>query len=356
MYELRILSGLHRGATLPLEEYSYVIGAGEDADVVLVDPEIEPRHATLTLTGNGWTLAAEQGVVRNDQTNDDQAVIALASGHFARVGGVWVTVTTRDARWSNPPPEPADELFDANNPEENPEAVVETPRSQHAMQEETGADAPAAAQASTVPKVLSTRRSSLVLASFALIVIASAAGAYAITSGNLPMRPGGGAKQGALRELARGGKAADPTVAQAFDALNENGSAKRKPTPEELRKAFRKRLADADLLRKFDLALQDDQWSMQASLDEEETQRFEHILAAFFKANDISIPVHATIGNGEALLPFKIRQVISGRDASVVTQDGDRLYVGDEFRGVRLVAIKGSRLTFAGKRKIEVVW
>jgi type III secretion protein D len=245
-------------------------------------------------------------------------------------------------------------LFDAGSPEEKPLASTEPPELQQA--EHTGADTPADIPPTTVSKARSAKRSSLVLASFALIVIASAAGAYAITSGSSPMRSGGDAKLSAHKDLAHSGKAADPTVAQAFDAMNENGAAKRKPTPEELRKAFRKRLADADLLRKFDLALQDDQWSMQASLDEDEAQRFEHILAAFFKANDISIPVHATIGNGEALLPFKIRQVISGRDASVVTQDGDRLYVGDEFRGVRLVAIKGSRLTFAGKRKIEVVW
>jgi type III secretion protein D len=56
------------------------------------------------------------------------------------------------------------------------------------------------------------------------------------------------------------------------------------------------------------------------------------------------------------MLPFKIRQVISGVNASIVTQDGERMYIGDELKGVRLVTIDSSILTFAGKRKIQVKW
>ncbi|MGI4936529.1 MAG: FHA domain-containing protein, partial [Janthinobacterium lividum] len=49
MYELRILNGLHRGATLPLDEQAQTIGQSEDADVVLVDQGIADRHAVLTM-------------------------------------------------------------------------------------------------------------------------------------------------------------------------------------------------------------------------------------------------------------------------------------------------------------------
>jgi hypothetical protein len=106
----------------------------------------------------------------------------------------------------------------------------------------------------------------------------------------------------------------------------------------------------------FDLTLQDEQWFMQAALDDEEAARFERILTSFIKQHNIAFPVHAWVGSAESMLPFKIRQVVYGSNASVVTQDGDRLYVGDEYRGVRLVAVAGDRLTFAGKRKIEVRW
>lgn len=353
MFELRILSGLHRGATLPLDERPHIIGASDDADVVIVDPEIESSHASLSLTPSGWKLEEIEGSVRDAQSNQAQPAIELAPGDFARVGNVWITVVEQDARWTNPPPEPADEFFDATEPEEVPvaESTVIEPAAEAAaspVASETEAEEQPGKPAASVKK-----RTGIVLLSLGLIIIASAAGAYALRSSKSPLRTP--AHHSA--PVAHGSnRPVDPTIAKAFDKLNEDGEAKRRLTPDELRKAFRKRLSDADLLKRFDLTLQDEQWFMQAILDDEETARFEHILASFIKANGITFPVNAMVGTGESMLPFKIRQVISGRDAGVVTQDGERLYVGDELHGVRLVAVRGSRLVFAGKRKIEVNW
>ncbi len=162
----------------------------------------------------------------------------------------------------------------------------------------------------------------------------------------------------ALQE-ARLRSSADPgarAIGDAYVAANPDAAPSKPLTPAELRKAFRKRLADADLLPRFDLNLQDHQWQLKAALDEEETARFERILNAFVKQHNIKFPIQAQVGNNELMLPFKIRQVISGTNASVVTSDGSRLYVGDELKGVRLVSIQGDKLTFAGKRTIEVTW
>jgi type III secretion protein D len=351
MYELRILSGLHRGATLPLDERSHVIGASDDADVVIVDPEIEGRHASLSLTSSGWKLAGMDGSVRNAQSNQAQAAIDLAPGEFARVGNVWITVVEQNARWSNPPPEPAEELFDASAPEDEPVPLQQSAAGLQSPVTKSSDEHPGGSGANL------KKRSSMVLVSLGLIVVASAAGAYALRSSNSPIRTSTQLSTMRTALTSRiSTRPADPTIAKAFDKLNEGGTAQRQLTPEELRKAFRKRLADADLLKRFDLMLQDEQWTLQASLDDEETARFEHILASFIKTHGITFPVRALVGSGEAMLPFKIRQVVSGRDASVVTQSGERLYIGDELHGVRLVAIRGSRLTFAGKRKIEVIW
>ena len=38
------------------------------------------------------------------------------------------------------------------------------------------------------------------------------------------------------------------------------------------------------------------------------------------------------------------------------TTDGQRLYPGDEYKGVRLTAIDGNRITFTGREPIEVRW
>ncbi|RJF96890.1 hypothetical protein D3870_21175 [Noviherbaspirillum cavernae] len=357
MYELRILSGLHRGATLPLDDRPHVLGASDDADVVLVDPGIESQHATLSLSETGWSLAELSGSILSADSNDPQSLIDLAPGEFARVCNVWLTVVEQDAPWENPPPEPVNGRLD------EADAMDEIPLS------ELVSDAPLAAagdgsvlEAVVDGPVVVTKSGKggrrVVYISLAVATVLSAAASYAITSRPEPTREP--AKLDARAHIGSAARQphrpADKTVAAAFDAVNPDGSAQRPMTAEELRGAFRKRLAEADLLKRFDLTLQDRQWFMQAALDDDEAARFERILTGFIKAHNITFPVQAKVGSAEAMLPFKIRQVITGANASIVTQDGDRLYVGDEFMGVKLAAIQPSKLTFTGKRKIEVKW
>ncbi|MFC7518734.1 FHA domain-containing protein [Herbaspirillum sp. GCM10030257] len=360
MYELRILSGLHRGATLPLDNRPHVLGASDDADVVLVDPGIEPQHATLSLSETGWSLTELSGSILGAGSNDPQSLIDLAPGEFARVCNVWLTVVEQGAPWENPPPEPVDQPIDETDASDQiplSELVSDAPLA--ATGDDGGVSEAMSDGSVTVTKTGKTVKSGrkVVYVSLAVATVLSAA-AYAITSKPEPTREL--AKLDARAHIGSSARQAhrpaDKTVAAAFDAVNPDGSAQRPMTAEELRKAFRKRLAEADLLKRFDLSLQDQQWFMQAALDDDEAARFERILTAFIKTHNITFPVHAKVGSAEAMLPFKIQQVITGANASIVTQDGDRLYVGDEFKGVKLAAIQASKLTFTGKRKIEVKW
>jgi type III secretion protein D len=348
MYELRILSGLHRGATLPLQARPYSVGASEDADVVLVDPDIAATHAHLALHEDGWTLTGADGAVRSAESNRAQTELQLVPGDFARIGNVWITVVDQDASWTNPPPEPAEELFDATAEEDTPAVAAEA---ESASAEPVATHGSAGAGQSL--RTLLLNRSRLAFAALGVVTVGSAAAAYALTAHPPALQA---AHATAAPRGATPSRLAEPTIAKAFDTLHTAGAGKRSLTPAELREAFRKRLSDSDLLKRFDLRLQDGQWFMQASLDDEEAARFERILTSFIQTHGIQFPVHAMVGSGESMLPFKIRQVVSGSNASVITQDGNQLYIGDEFRGVRLVAIRGSRLTFAGKRTIEVVW
>lgn len=343
MHELRIISGLHRGATLPLDNQALVIGAADDDDVVLVDPGIEAGHARLTRSETGWILEAQSGSIRDANTNRSLSSIELMPGEFARVGKVWITVVALDAGWEDPPPEPEDDpFFDADESVDSAgEPVMADTHAETAMAEHSRDGQPR------------RYRRGMIYFPLGFAAVLSAAAAYAITSRPempSPAVPGVGAdvrsEPGASRSAAMKMTGA---VAQGVGA--EHGL-----TPSELREAFRKRLADADLLRYFELKLEDNAWNMQAVLDDEEAKRFERILTTFVKTHRITFPVHAKVGGGETMLPFKIRQIVSGANASILTQDGSRLYVGDEYMGVRVVAIQGSRLTFVGKRKIEVTW
>ena len=333
-FELRILNGLHRGASLPLDDQPQLIGAADEADVVLVDPGIAPRHAVLRLEADSWSLLALDGAVRGalDDTEADQP--GLAPGDCARVGRIWLTVTTADAPWEDPPADPPamaalpgaaeaieEEMPEADGPlDEEPEPILAEPP-------------PAAAAAPRVEKPR-RRRARIVMLPVVLGagLVAAAGYAYSARSPE-PLRP-----------------------SPALAAPASKPAVQAPPSPQALREAFRQRLAEVDLLRRVELTLEDRAWTMRAALDEEEAARFRRILAAFVAAHHIDFPVDVRIGGSDTMLPFKVRQVISGANASIVTDDGQRLYPGDDYKGVRLVAINGNKISFNGAQPIEVKW
>ena len=78
--ELRILNGLHRGGVLPLDESTLLIGAHEDADIVLVDPSILDHHASLQKTDDGWVVTADSGAVFGTEQASPQMLLDLQLG------------------------------------------------------------------------------------------------------------------------------------------------------------------------------------------------------------------------------------------------------------------------------------
>jgi len=350
MLELRILNGLHRGATLPLDEKPQVFGASEDADVVLVDEGIEQRHATLTRTKDGWLLSAGEGQVYTADSNRPQTIVDLKAGDFARIGDIWMTIVKEGAPWENPPAEPIDVDLD--------DEIVDPPHESEGdtTEEDTGDTSPSTPEQNAVPDekdddlppVKSPTSKRRMLVPVLLIAALCAAGVYTFSTG--------------MPKQAAPGIADAHTKIESPSAMNtaQNSAKSEKQGTllgqDELRALLRKRLADAELLKRFDLNLEDHNWSLRATLDAEETARFERILKAFIAKYEITFPVRATVGGGEEMLPFTIKQVISGANASVVTSEGYRLYIGDVYRGVRVAAIQDSRLTFIGKRKVEVNW
>lgn len=352
MFELRILSGMHRGATLPLDQRALNIGADDDADVVLVDPGIAAAHATLEPGAQGWTLSALDGDVRGSEDNRLHDSLDLAPGQFARLGHVWLCVAGTDAPWQSPPPEPApsaaDEPLDESFDESGPAMDSMDGLDDHEPYSDSPLDDPEPAPAPPPPppppparpaakpvRRAGWRRSKMVIMPLTLAAILSAC-AYSISSHKTEDKP---AAKVPLAPAPAPAPAAAPKISQA-----------------ELRELFQGRLKEVDLLKRFKLDLKDKDWTMQAFLDDEEAARFDRILKAFVQTHNIKFPVHARVGSAEAMLPFRIREVVTGSNASLVTQDGKRLYVGDELRGLRLVSIDGHQLQFDGERRIKVTW
>ena len=354
MFELRILSGMHRGATLPLDQRALNIGADDDADVVLVDPGIAADHATLTPGAEGWTLDARDGELRGSEDNRLRERLELAPGQFARLGHVWLCVAGADAPWQSPPPEPApsaaDEPLDEPVDESSPAMDSMDSLDDHEPYSDSPLDdpdpepepapappppppppPPPARPAAKPVRRGGWRRSKMVAVPLALAAILSAC-AYSISAHKSE-------DKAAAKPPVPLAPAPAPKISQA-----------------QLRELFQGRLKEVDLLKRFNLDLRDNDWTMQAFLDDEEAARFDRILKAFVQTHHIKFPVHAKVGSAEAMLPFRIREVVTGSNASLVTQDGKRLYVGDELRGLRLVGIDGHQLQFDGERRIKVSW
>jgi hypothetical protein len=95
MLELRILSGLHRGAALPLDGDIIRLGSGAANDIVLTDPGV-PEHAIELHrcsgedASEGWTLY---------NVECDAPATALAPGMRVRVGPIVVGFVEEHEPW-----------------------------------------------------------------------------------------------------------------------------------------------------------------------------------------------------------------------------------------------------------------
>lgn len=374
MQELRILSGYHRGATLPLDGETLDIGADDDADVVLADPGIAAHHAQLSNEDGVWLLTPQDGPVRGQDSNAAQEEVELQDGAFGRAGAIWLAICETGAPWQDPPPQPADAMTDvpaqaaatesdddmmddvedgdgieagdvmddvqADALAQHADRADATDEAHDAAENHNGAQSFAAEASGASAHVAAPRRHSrgfrMVLIPVTAVAVLSAAAAYALTA--YPAAPG---EEIAAREAAE---------VRRLDALP------RALPQDQLQAALRKRLTEIDLLSRVNVDLNDREWTISGALNEDDADRLQRMLRGFSQRYVIDFPVNVRIGSAESMLPFRISQVISGNDPSIVTDDGRRLYVGDEYRGMRLAAVAGNQLKFTGKQNLNIVW
>ena len=355
--ELRILSGLHRGALLPLNEgEKLTIGSDPGCDIVLVDPGIHALVLSVQLASDGWEIERFDS---KGQITDTQH---LPSGAVALVCGVVLTVVDSSQVWTFISAQDAqDEMLRAQA------SSLQAPPTSANGQETTGRSLggqknkglPAKSKRKLTQRLLVMGAVMLGFATFSL----SRTVATSEQSG----------PQAAMGNKDRS-RTADKNK-PLWDALPSNpsrnslemtdkavakdsplGSATSEYSPEKLRSMMIQRLRDAYLADKLELDLTDSAWTMRGVLDEEDSRLFGRVLAAFYKEHNVKIPLHAYVNSAEEMLPFKIQQFSGGAMGSVVTSDGQRLYVGDSHKGYTLQRIDGRRIVFAGKRKVEVIW
>lgn len=297
--ELRILSGLHRGAVMEIDDETagMTIGASPegDVDVLLADPGIAGCHCWLRMASGGWCIEPAEGQVIDRHGRALAAAVAVERGHMFRLAEVWIGFFAPNDPWKDAPA--------ANEP------LVP-------------------ARAGRYPRV----RAPVAAAVFAAVA--------------LPTTWFVSTAWGSVDSPAPLVKAAEP---DAVPPLADSP-----PSPAKLAEEFTRALAERELKDRLDLQLQPEHWEIRGSLEPDERQRLERLLVRFTETRRPEFPIKVSLVSPAELLPFKVIEVITGKTAFIVTDAGERLQIGDVHQGWRLVTVDPGKVVFDGKQRVEL--
>lgn len=297
MFELRVLNGSQQGAALPLFGEQWCIGSSAEVDLVLYDPAIAGRHVWLRRIAERWCVQAEEGLVQDDSGQLLAQIADLAADLPFSISGIRLCVSLADQPW----------------PLEPEPVVLETSR-------ETPAELPL----STMPRSSQKRWMGGLLVVAILITAVGMMG----TDDHQP--------QASLM----------PAVSQKVDLA----------TAPEVRQQLLKMLNERDLAQRVTLQMINGQVSLNGDVTQEQMALLSRMLARFTEQFDSPVPVMSRVREGNSHPPFKITQIVGGANGHVVLEGGQRLFLGDEVEGLRLVSIDNGRLIFDGRQRYEVRW
>lgn len=300
MFELRVLTGRHQGAALPMTHGEWTLGHAEDVDLLLSDAGVAAHHATIRFTGEHWQLQAVEGTVKTAAGESADGLDPVQPDTPFALGEAWLS------------------LVDATQPWE----AMQTPP------KPVAAVAPTAEAAETPAPPVPSRTFSrgVQVLSVSLILLLS----FTIISWIL-----------------------QPTVAQT-----STGGSNRQvlETLQEVRPPLLAMLRERGLSPGVKIDMDKGRMILHGDLTKEQLPILERMLVRFqAQYNVIPVVVNNTKARS-AKLPFRIVQITTGKRANVVTDAGERLFIGDQINDLRLVAITGTEIEFAGREHIKVNW
>jgi type III secretion protein D len=326
MLQLRVLSGHHKGAILDLDETQqnvYTLGCDDYSDVLLVDIGIKKQHLRFIYENHQWFIETEEDV----REENGCFVIGKQLIHLYKrfyIVGVWVGFAEQDDEWNIL--EPLPELDFLNQANINLDAFLkEEPKQEESI---------------TTPVVLEQQRTSLktkILAVMGLLSLAGWATANVFLGDPV-------AEKASTKNIQKAnGKEITP------QRIQQNFSRR------ELAAILEKRLIALDLNQHIDYIYNPDGWVLRVSLDEEERMRLERAIQQFNQDHQPKFAISVQNIEKTHRLGIEISQVILGKIAGVVTKSGDRLYIGDEYNGYRLISVAQNKVVFDGPEKVEII-
>jgi type III secretion protein D len=310
MFELRVLTGLHRGAALPLSGGQWRIGSSTDAELALYDPGIQAEHCLLERQDESWSLSGCQGQLSDSEGHRVSQIVPLQPDTLFALGGVWLTLVSANSEW------PAE----TDEGETTAEEAVDEPE-QQAQTDEFVADPE---DRSSVAK-RSRSWSGLLILGAGLALSAATVGWVLTGEAAIEQQPG---------------KQATKPV----------------PSLREGKETLLRMIKDRELHDRLTLTEENGSLVLQGRLKKTERALVERMLAHFDRQYAGALKVIDRTTPLISALPFAIAQINGGSPAHIVTASGRRIFVGDEIEGLRLVALDDKRIEFGGAQQIEVTW
>ncbi|WP_034946642.1 FHA domain-containing protein [Erwinia oleae] len=301
MFELRVLTGRHQGAALPVMGGEWTLGQGFDADLLLTDSGVAAHHATLFFADERWQLRAAEGKLYTPDGKESELFDPLPPDQPFALGDVWLSLS------------PAEQPWEAMTAAPQPLADAAPATTTAAVQE-------------AAPAPSRTFSRGVQVLSVSLILLLS----FTIISWIL-----------------------QPTVAQT----STTGSNRQVlETLQEVRPPLLAMLRDRGLTPGVKIDMGKGKMVLNGELNKDQLQILERMLVRFQAQYNVIPKLVNNTRQYNAKLPFRIVQITTGKRANVVTDTGERLFIGDQKDELRLVAITSSEVEFAGRDHIKVNW
>ncbi|MCX8957602.1 type III secretion system inner membrane ring subunit SctD [Erwinia psidii] len=312
MHELRVLTGLHRGAALPLSGEQWWIGAAEDADLALYDPGIKDRHCQLLKTLQGWVVKALEGPLNDNEGQRCEELTDVQPGTAFAIGHIWLSIVNAATPW----PEEADESVQEQGQEQA------APQADEPAMLATTQETSVVAVAEKKPLPIWAKAIYLLLTLLLVMLLGSWLLNASMASPSAPPTPG------------------KPALAGV----------------ERTRQVLTSMLLDRGLEKNVTISSDKNSLTLNGNLSDEDNQRLQRMMRTFYHHFDVRLAIHNQASPINSRLPFNIVQITSGPHANIVTDGGQRIFIGDEVDQLRLVSINTDSIEFAGRENIRVKW
>lgn len=323
MFELRVLTGLHQGAALPLVGEQWAIGSDAEQDLALHDPGVEQVHCRLHRQGERWVLNAADGSIC-DEEGHPHATTALTPNTAFVLGSVWLCVSPAEDAWPSVPA-----VVQAPEPEPQPDPI---------------ASAPPLEKVESRSRILN-RTTGIVIG----VLLGIAGSAWSLT------RSAGVAPESVpVTAVAQPSTKAQAT-AKAKAALEPAHKRIQLASVDDTRRQLNTMLSDR-LLSEVNVQQTPEGLALSGNLKAESQRVYQRMLQRFKDRYESPVALIDNVSTSSNGLPFTIVQIMSGPHAHLVTADGHRLYIGDELEGLRLTRIDDKSIQFDGDRHYEVNW